>query len=235
MNLITFPFAGGNKFSYNVFRKYITDNFNLIQLEYGGRNTRIREGLALTMEAVVKDLKKFVLPYINKPYAFYGHSMGSVAAYLMIHELIKSKLPLPVYLFVSGRGGPCVAPKPPIRYLLSREKFIDELRVLGGSPDELLYDKEVMDFFEPILRADFEAIETYKYVETPAFPVPVTAIAGTDEDISDDELKQWGKTTILPLKTVRIQGAHFFIFEKPYELTELIRSTLLTIHHDKKS
>src|SRR5690606_40893251 len=97
------------------------------------------------------------------PYAIYGHSLGSLLTYLVTIRIIREGLNKPVHLFVSGRGGPSIPRKEPPTSELPRPAFINKLRELGGFPDDLLNDEDVMNFFEPILRSDFRGVETYQY------------------------------------------------------------------------
>jgi surfactin synthase thioesterase subunit len=42
----------------------------------------------------------------NKPYAFLGHSLGTIIAYETALEIRRRGLPLPLHMLLSGRGAP---------------------------------------------------------------------------------------------------------------------------------
>lgn len=226
MNLFCFPFAGANKYSYNQFMPHLAKGITIHTLELPGRGRRIREPAFTDIHEMAGDLYQMIHKNLFRPYALYGHSMGTILAYLVIKKIIRDGLPLPVYLFVSGRGGPAALEKKRNRYLLPRNEFIAELREMGGSPDEVLNDDALMDFFEPILRADFAAIEQYRYEETAPFPVPILAMAGLEEKITMDELAAWQKETTRRAELRNFTGKHFFIYEHAQELVHLINTRL---------
>jgi surfactin synthase thioesterase subunit len=227
MTLFCFPFAGGSKYSYNHFIPFAAKGLNIVPLELPGRGARRRETLTANMNGAVTDIYNTIRSDLSTPYAFYGHSMGAVLAYLVVKRIISDKLPSPVYIFVSGREGPSIPNTDKLRHLMPREQFIAELREIGGSPDELLNDDDLMDFFEPVLRADFAAMELYEYEETYPFNIPILAMIGLDEKILEEEVQAWQKETIQEIEIKRFEGKHFFIFTHPEEIMSLINARLL--------
>ena len=109
-----------------------------------------------------------------------------------------------------------------IFHKLDDENFKKELFELGGIPKEVRQSKELLEFFLPILRADFTAIETYEYTEALPLTVPITALSGLDEDILEDDLMLWQNETTLPVKIQQFPGDHFFILERFQEIGEII-------------
>jgi medium-chain acyl-[acyl-carrier-protein] hydrolase len=64
-------------------------------------------------------------------------------------------MPLPLHLFVSGRPAPqLVLEDPPIHHL-PHDEFVEELRRLAGTPEEILQNREILELLLPLLRADF--------------------------------------------------------------------------------
>ena len=231
MNLFCFPFAGGNKYSYNHFLPFAAKKIKIIPLELPGRGARMREPFITNMNEMVSDLYKIIVHDLSKPYAFYGHSMGAVLAFLMVKRIVNDNLTPPVYLFVSGKEAPSVSNKNPIRHLMPREEFIAELREMGGSPEQLLDDDELMNFFEPVLRADFQAMELYEYEKTSPLQIPVLAMIGLDEDITEEEVQAWQEETIQKIEIMKFEGKHFFIFNYSKEIMALINKRLSGFLH----
>lgn len=227
MNLFCFPFAGGSSYSYHCFLPFLPKHIKLIPLELPGRGARINEALQTDIHNIVVDLYAQVRNQLSAPYAFYGHSMGTLLAYLLAKKIIAEKCRLPTGLFMSGSGGPSVRDKIPPRHLLPGEQFLDELRKIGGSPDEVLNNKELMHFYEPILRADFATLSQYSYAETTPFDIPLIVMTGLEENISREDVIAWQKETCKPIIWHRFTGKHFFIFDHPYEIMQLIGSYLV--------
>lgn len=226
IKLFCFPFAGGSKYSFNLYLEYSSENIELIPVDYPGRGARINETLLSNIDEIVDDVFKSIKGKLNERYAFYGHSMGSLVAYLLVKKLIKHNLPLPFHLFVSGAGGPSVL-KPKERSGLPADEFIEELRTIGGSPESVLANIELIKFFEPILRTDFKSIEGYSYESSTKFAIPISVIIGDQEDISLEEAKAWDRETVLEVDIMVLPGHHFFIYEQHEKLMSLINETLL--------
>ncbi|MBL0743053.1 thioesterase II family protein [Chryseolinea lacunae] len=229
INLLCFPFAGGSKYSYNTFSKIAPRHLHIVPLDYPGRGARFKESLLTEMSRIVDDAYEFVKKHAGENYALYGHSMGTVVAYLVTKRIVRDNLPKPLHLFVTGRGGPSISDDvKPARYLLSKDKFIQAIKELGGSPAEVLDDEDIMSFFEPIFRADFQALDTYEYEPSEAFDVPITVMTGADEQVSYEQVVAWQRETTRPIVARQFPGNHFFIFDHVKEIVRIIENTVAT-------
>lgn len=71
-----------------------------------------------------------------------------------------------------------------------------ELHRLGGTPAELLENDELMALMLPMLRADFEAVATYRHQDGAALDVPIVALGGaSDASVTRDDLARWSEVT----------------------------------------
>src|SRR5262245_57043720 len=129
VNLFCFPFAGGSRYSYNSYLRSAARNIKVIPMEYPGRGARFKEKLMTDIDQIVDDSFQHIKNLTTERYAIYGHSMGSVVAYLLTKKIIEHDLPRPLHLFVSGRGGPSYSDCLPPRSSLSKDKFIESLKV----------------------------------------------------------------------------------------------------------
>ena len=227
VNLFCFPFAGGSKYSYNNYVKLANKNIKVIPMDYPGRGLRFKEPLLTVLKPIIDDCFETIKDKLQEPYAFYGHSMGTMVSYLLIKRIIKEGLPQPLHLFVSGRGGPSVIYAEQARHLLPRDKFRSQLREMGGSPDEVLNDEDLMSFFEPILRADFEALENYIHDGTnDPFDIPITVMFGTQERVTFEQATTWQKETKHKIDLRQFEGKHFFIFDHSQKIMEIVAQKL---------
>jgi medium-chain acyl-[acyl-carrier-protein] hydrolase len=226
INLICLPFAGGSKYSYNLYTKYKPPFIDLTALDYPGHGARLQERLLTDIQSIADDVYEQIKHKLHTPYAIYGHSMGALVAYLTVRKILEEQQPLPAHLFLTGCGSPSSNGKRRGRHLLSSDSFIEELKSMGGIPDEILYDSDSMRFFEPKLRADFQAVDTYHYAAQPAFELPVTVITGLQEIITIEEALQWQEITNQPLSFKQLPGGHFFIFNCANEVMGIIEQSL---------
>lgn len=226
INLFCLPFAGGSKYSYAEFMKRAPANLNIISVEPPGRGLRLKEMLFTRIDDMVEDIYGQILPMLHEPYAIYGHSMGTLLGYLLTKKILNDNYLAPSDLFFSGRGGPSVKDKDGLKYTLPKPAFIDKLKELGGSTDEVLADEALMDFFEPIIRADFQAVETYVHKESIPFEIPITVMVGISEKTTYEDAMAWQKETIKPISIRQFPGQHFFIYDFIDEILKIITHKL---------
>lgn len=226
--LFALPFAGGNSFSYRPLEAHLSDSIKLTSLELPGHGKRMRQPLLSDMQWLVKDILTQLQTYyvLNQPYAFFGHSMGAVLALLVTRHLQTAQKPLPKHLFISGYRPPSLPSHLPLRYNLPKVEFQKMLRALGGSPSAVLENEDLMEMLEPILRQDFQAIETYVYQPHPPLNVPMTVCYGTNDKNTKVDMSLWQQETQQPVNFKVFEGGHFFIFDHLPVLGKLITDTL---------
>jgi medium-chain acyl-[acyl-carrier-protein] hydrolase len=99
----------------------------------------------------------------------------------------------------------------PPSYQLPEPVFIEELRRLNGTPQEVLEHPEMMQLLLPVLRADFELIQTYTYEPGPPLTCPISAFGGLqDVDADRDLLEPWREQTTADFSLQMLPGDHFF-------------------------
>jgi len=230
INLICLPFAGGNRYSYRPYEARTPAFINLIPIEYPGRGSRIGEPLLTDIDSLAEDACRQVRAIAEKGrYAFYGHSLGGLMTLLVARKLIAAGHAGPEHLFITGTAGPSA----PVRgskktWLLGKEEFVQQLRELNGSPEQILNDAELLDFYEPILRADFQVSETYIYSPAEPVSIPITVITGLQEDITDEDALLWKKETTAVSSFNKMPGDHFFIFDHPGKIMDIIAHRIQT-------
>ncbi len=229
MRLFCFPYAGGGTHVYQQWWPAIPSNIEFCAISLPGRGIRISETPYSESVALVKELVRDITPYLDKPYVFFGHSMGAIVSFELCRQLRARAQPLPQHLFVSGCHAPHLPDPHPIHHLPEAE-FLDELVALGGLPQEILESRELMELILPGIRADFTLVETYPYVEEAQLSCAMTAFGGTDDPLVTHEmLDAWRLHTadLFDLRT--FPGNHFFINSSRDELLATIMRKLSQI------
>jgi surfactin synthase thioesterase subunit len=221
--LFLFHFAGGNVYSFNTITPRLK-HLEVIPLELPGRGRRIQERLLKDFDLAAQDLYNQVAAKLNgAPFLIYGHSMGAYLGLRVTRMLEQAGRP-PVYLIVSGNPGPGVPRKRPgKRYLLGKAAFIEELRTLGGVPEEVFQDEELFGFFEPILRADFQVAEAEGLEHEPPVAAPLYALMGSEEE-NVDRISNWGRFTRSDFRSEVLEGNHFFIHKHPERMADVLKA-----------
>jgi surfactin synthase thioesterase subunit len=223
------PFAGGSKYSYAMFERFNDRGVSFIPIDLPGRGGRFEEKLLYTVSEIVDDVFQQIEEGLDC-YAFFGHSMGSVIAYELTHKIIARGLTRPLYLFVSGRAGPSKTYSEKRSWLLSSDDFFKKLQSYGGLPDEVLINLELIKDYEPVLRADFEAIETYQYPNPIPLDIPVKVFIGNREDVTTQDALLWGKESIHETEVIDFDGGHFFIYDNHPKMAHIMIETLNQIN-----
>ncbi len=161
--------------SYYPWRNSLRPEIELLLVHLPGREHRLREPLITDFTFLVNKLAdKLYMDAAEKPFAFFGHSMGALVAFEVARELRRRHGLLPEHLFLSGfRAAHIKDPDPPCSEL-PEPAFIKHLDQFEGIPDLVKQDEELRALFLPILRADFKALETYHYKAEIPFSCPIT-------------------------------------------------------------
>jgi len=212
LRLFCFPYAGGSSQIFRSWSNSLPPTIEICSLELPGRGSRFLETPFTQLEPLVEAIAFAILPYCDRPFAFFGHSMGALVSFELARILRKKYGLSPVHLFVSGHRAPQIPdPDPPI-YALPEAEFIEELRYLKGTPQAVLENTELMELILPILRADFEAIETYSYTQELPLNCPIAVFGGLQDDsVSIQELQAWQQQTSTGFSLKMLPGDHFFI------------------------
>jgi surfactin synthase thioesterase subunit len=226
VNLFCLPFAGGNKYSYRGYANSAPEMLAIRPVELPGRGSRVREKLLVNAQHLADDIFGQIKEHLNRPYAIYGHSMGALLGYLITKRVLRENLRAPRHLFFSGCSAPSFLNEEPPLHHLPQEKFLEEIKNLDGSPEEVLTNETLMSFFVPILRADLQAIETYDYIETKPFHIPMTILIGTMDKITIEQAMGWQKETTFQIDIQQFPGKHFFIYHHERDIISLMREKL---------
>lgn len=208
---------------YSKWRPYLDPSIDLHPVELAGRGKRFQEVKYNSLDEAVEDIYGKIKPFLSRPFAFYGHSMGS----LLVHEVsckIRQESGLsPVHLFVSGRKAPHIPAELKKIHLLPDDEFKEEIQKLGGTPDELLENVELFDFFKPVLKADYKMIEEYEYpFRDYRLDCDITVLNGRDDTITEEELTAWEQLTSRSCQVKNFDGGHFFINSQFESIVNLI-------------
>jgi medium-chain acyl-[acyl-carrier-protein] hydrolase len=229
IKLFCVPYAGGSATIYNGWKKYLDEAIEVCPLELTGRGKRYQVPLHNSIENIVNDL--FYLlnkdELANSQYAFFGHGLGSLIIYELCYKIIESDYPCPIHLFVSGKNAPHLGENM-IFHQLPDEEFKEQISKLGGTPKELFEHQGLWDIFVPILRADYQALETYVFPERRnKLDCNITVFYGQgDTTTQGGDVNGWRMHSLKECQIYSFEGRHFFINELTMDITKIINRTL---------
>lgn len=218
--LFILQFAGGNSYSFRFMNRFLNE-FEVIVPELPGRGNRMEEMLLTDFRLAAEDIYRQIEAQIepHKEFLIYGHSLGAYIG-LRVTSMLEKKDKAPKYLIVSGNPGPGARLNKHYHRLPSNE-FRIAIEVMGGLPSEITENKEVFDFFEPIIRADFELAEKEPFDNEASVSVPIYALMGSQEELVD-KISNWQNYTTLKFSFEIFEGNHFFIHKHTEKIAEII-------------
>lgn len=226
--IIALPFAGGCSNSYATLKRLTPEPFEWMNIEIPGRGSRINELSIPDIDSVCDDILCQIVKTVKTcKYMFYGHGMGAVLGYELTRRIQLANLPLPASLYFTGQVAPSVVTTNKISHL-DKQEFWDEIRGLGGISDSLFEDQELIDLFEPTIRADYWSLDHYEYKPlAERLAVPIFIRTGEfDSKISVGKVDMWQEETLYPLDWDIYPGGHFFIFDDCFSIIEDLTESL---------
>lgn len=222
-----FPYAGAGASVFASWHKWLPRNVEVSGVQLPGRQSRISERAFTRLPALLSELGPALLPLFDKPFLFFGHSMGAILSFELARWLARRRCATPRSLIVSA----CRAPQCPASdrfHLLDDSDFLNELGKLNGIPQEILRDGDLLQLVLPALRADVELSETYEYIRGAALPCRITALSGADDDkASKATMDEWRLQTTGEFVSCVLEGGHFFIHSTERPLLDIVRQEML--------
>jgi medium-chain acyl-[acyl-carrier-protein] hydrolase len=230
--LFCFPNAGAGASAFRPWADELSGLAEIVAIQPPGREWRHREAPLRSRTSLVRAIDEALRPWPAAPFAFYGHSVGAVVAFELARELRRRGAPLPVHLFVSGRRAPHL-PDPDPLHALPEPRLIEKLRALGGTPDAVLSDPDMMALFLPILRADLAVNEAEEHRAEDALDCPISAFGGlSDPRASRAEIDAWRQHTRRAFALEMFPGGHFFVQSARGALLRSVARTIERIAAD---
>jgi medium-chain acyl-[acyl-carrier-protein] hydrolase len=228
LRLLCFPYAGGSSGIYREWQKGLPASIEVCAIQLPGRGSRVNETPFTNVHELVRAASDDLLAIVDRPFALFGHSMGALIAFEFAHSLRDQTGREAEHLLVSSRRAPHL-PSDRMTYSLPPAEFLAELSQLKGTPREVLEHPELMEVFMPLLRADFQLIQTYDYVPRAPLDCPLTVIgASHDDEVTDEKLSAWRGYTTGEFSLRIVPGDHFFINTSRPQLLDLLARTLAT-------
>lgn len=229
VSLVFVPHAGGGPNTFRPIAREIRKKHPVYAVCYPGHENRISEPLVDNFPFVAREIAETASEYFaNRPFVYFGHSMGASLAHEAALIAALNKLHGPSQLIVSSREAPSNIREAHV-HLYSDVEFRKELLRVGGISPEVLEIQELCDIFLPIIRNDYKLIE--EYIPTKNYEkrleCPVTAFLGeNDPEALEDEMKEWARVTTGSFKMSRFKGGHFYFMNETSRVANALIETL---------
>ncbi|HYD30610.1 MAG TPA: alpha/beta fold hydrolase [Azospirillaceae bacterium] len=223
LRLFCLPFAGGGA---SVFRGWVDtfpDGVDVLPVQLPGRESRFGEPPYLSLDRLLPDLMAALEPLLDRPFAFFGYSLGALIAYELTHLLKDTRGIEPARLLVAAHRAPDLPRLSVELHRLPSDQFWDWIGQYNGTSHAVMNEPEMRQILEPILRADFSIAETYRHQPRPPLSCPVSAFGGErDSVIPPDQIAAWKRLSRGRFDLSLIDGDHFFLFRHAEALRRMV-------------
>jgi surfactin synthase thioesterase subunit len=220
--LFCFPYAGGGAAAFRGWGDALPREVEVCAVRFPGRESRIGEPAHRRMAALIDDLGPSIAPLLDRPFAFYGHSMGALVAFELTRWLRATCGASPSRLFLAAFRAPQL-PNPHIKIYHLPDEVLKAVLRTDGTPQRILDNDELMKAMLPTLRADFELCDTYRYETDKPLDCPLTIFAGQDDErVNPSDLDGWMTHTSSAYRFVMVPGGHFFLHSAQSTLIDSI-------------
>jgi medium-chain acyl-[acyl-carrier-protein] hydrolase len=225
LRLFCLPHAGGSSAAFSSWHTGLPVCVQVCSVILPGREKRHSEPLYTQIEPVADAIARELKPWLDMPYAVFGHSMGALLAFEWMRRAQHERCTMPAWLFLSGRRAPDVEGDTSLLHSLPDDEFLKELkRRYEGMSEEILRTPELVEFYRPILRADISVVESYRFQEDGPLDCPITVFAGmNDASTTMDQMFAWKRQTRRRFAVQLLPGGHFYPKEP---LLQTISATL---------
>jgi medium-chain acyl-[acyl-carrier-protein] hydrolase len=214
LRLFCCPPAGGNAFSFSAWERILPSAVEVFPVQLPGRGGRLGEEPFRRLMSLVQVLSQELLPFLDRPYVLFGHSMGALISFELARHFERLQKD-PALLILSGRRSAEWPRSKPTTFDLPDEEFKDALRDMNGTPEEVLNNSQLMELTMPMLRADFELVQTYRFEGPCNLRCPIRVYGGLgDDSVVVESLKAWRQYTRNSFSLSMFPGDHFFVFQR---------------------
>lgn len=227
LRLVCFAHAGGSAAAFRAWPGLLPHDVELLAVQYPGRQDRFGKPCVDSMEPMADAVVASLIPFLDRPVAFFGHSLGAAVAYEVALRVERAHGTAPTHLFVSGRSAPS-RPRPSRElHRLDDDGLLAELSALGGMDREVLADRDLRPLVLPALRADVRIAETYRAEAGSRTGAPVTAYHGdTDPSVVPADVHAWSEHTTADFTARPFEGGHFYLKDRTPELVADVAARL---------
>lgn len=227
VTLFCLPYAGGSPNIFRGWAKALPGDVEVVGVRLPGRDNRRKEPHFTAWPQLLAETEEALLAHLGRPFAFFGHSFGARVAFELTKRLEARGGPRPTHLFLSGCRSPHDPPPEPGLHELPREEFLQRVRLMNGTPSEVLQNRPLMDMLEPTLRADMGLHNARWQTSDCPVGVPIVALSGEFDTIDPPgTVRGWEQYGRAGFSFHSFAGDHFFLHTHEKEVLDVLAGAM---------
>jgi len=193
-----------------------------LPVELPGRLARFGERMPSTYQELAAGMADGLWPYLDVPFAFFGHCWSAIAAYEVTARLERAGA-APAALFISAEVAPQLGPYGPMLDMdrdTLRAELEQTIRGLGQTPHP-----ELVTIYLDVLRADIGLRRRYTASTPLRLDCPITTFAWSEDDLyRPGDLAGWAECGDTRFEV--FPGPHLRFADAPAELLGVLATGL---------
>lgn len=228
VRLFCFPHAAGMSSFYSTWPDGLPTSVEVCAFEISDRERRLNEKDCLSVTAISETIAREIHDLLDRPFAIFGHCIGSLLAFETAHQISNLYGKLPMRLLLASMVGPSLIPqKRDERGYFLQQSPEDLLGFILPEGHEMrsiiLADPIFVQSFAPLLMRDVWTLATYDYPKRHPLPCPFDIFGGqNDHLISYDDLLAWEAETMSECSFQIFPGDHLFMHAGKKELLQAV-------------
>nr|QEO74385.1 Beta-ketoacyl synthase [uncultured bacterium] len=218
--LFCFHHLGGAASLYSEWGDAFPAEIEVFPIQLPGREGRQDDPPITDFLELIEILSGEMLDYVDRPFAFFGNSGGSLVAFELAQQLRRRFGLQPELLFAGSLWAPHLVAAKAAAWsdadagLLSQLGIVtanhsQEAAEVGGREGNGSVMTAVAEELPPHVRADLQLFATYEYHSRPPLDCPITTFLGRDDQlVARHEILEWGSHTNSAFRLEMFPGTH---------------------------
>lgn len=224
VRVICFPHIGAGASLYNEWAERLPQGAELCAVRLPARENRLDEQPIEDLPDLLDTLGSVLAPVTKGRFVLFGHCSGSMLAFHFARWLRAHGREQPELLAVSSIEAPSVRVVESPLHQMPRDELFERVVSFGGMKAGILADPEMMDIFEPVLRADCRLVERISYAPEPPLDIPIVVAGGMhDTLLSYESMAAWRWETTRSFSMHMYATDHFVLEESAELIGALLR------------
>lgn len=230
VQMFCLPYSGGSASIYFPWKKELSDEIDVIPMEYLGHGSLFNKAPYESIQEAAKDISLRIANLITSEYIVYGHSMGSLVA-LETTYLLSKMTKKPLKLIIGAARPPHLYHKLETITHLPKKEFMQYIFNMGQTSEAVMQEPELLDLLYEIIYSDYRMIDTYVHDDSlGVLNLPITVFGGDKDDRAPyEDLTEWQMYTTKETKIITLEGKHFFAFNGSQEFYQALRNEIRAI------
>jgi surfactin synthase thioesterase subunit len=209
VRLICFHHAGGGATSFNLWKRGIGSDVEVVAVEIPNR-----ERFA-TLRDLVDEMNTALGSTLDEPHIFFGHSFGALVAYRLACVRAAAGLPQPTALILSSFTPPHLPTSIPMVDEVDDQQLGKILSDIGGLPVELTRWPTLREKAVALARIDLRLCSTDDDADSVPLTSPIHVFGGSEDIlVSESDLSQWRSRTLAEFSMQMLKGGHFHVSDR---------------------